>query len=221
MKHLRLLVFSLAIVALLSGAIATPSHASSREDRATAKLPFVIADIALAQTNYTFCAEEGQRCNFSGTKDVFYGANGKNTYKYSVTGGIDCNNQTFGGDPNPGVQKRCYIKDSIGTTYLNPAKGYWTKAQGAVYKYASTCFAFGGTADTICDVYEIHLGWNYIDAKGNKQVGWAKDANGKVVKIPFRDYKVINTPSQRSEISILAEPQYPWWINYPSTPPTP
>jgi spore coat protein U-like protein len=60
---------------------------------------------------YTFCANENQRCNFSGTKDVAYGANGRFNYRYGVTGGIDCNNGTFG-DPFPGVVKACYIKDS-------------------------------------------------------------------------------------------------------------
>lgn len=60
---------------------------------------------------YTFCANENQRCNFSGTKDVAYGANGSFNYKYNITGGIDCNNGTFG-DPISGVGKACYTKDS-------------------------------------------------------------------------------------------------------------
>ena len=64
-------------------------------------------------TGYTLCAGENQRCGFSGTKDVAYGANGKFNYKYGVTGGIDCNNRTFG-DPIPGVVKSCYTKDGGG-----------------------------------------------------------------------------------------------------------
>jgi|GEM_PF-3264269 len=63
---------------------------------------------------YTFCANENQRCNFSGTKDVAYGANGSFNYKYNISGGIDCNNGTFG-DPIPGVGKACYTKDSTPT----------------------------------------------------------------------------------------------------------
>ncbi|MEM4204837.1 MAG: hypothetical protein QXS54_12280, partial [Candidatus Methanomethylicaceae archaeon] len=62
---------------------------------------------------YTLCANENQRCNFSGTKDVAYGANGRFNYRYGVTSGIDCNNNVFG-DPIPGVVKACYIKDSSG-----------------------------------------------------------------------------------------------------------
>jgi spore coat protein U-like protein len=64
-------------------------------------------------SGYTFCANENQRCSFSGTKDVAYGANGRFNYKYGVTGGIDCNNGTFG-DPISGVVKACYTKDSSG-----------------------------------------------------------------------------------------------------------
>jgi len=63
---------------------------------------------------YTFCANENQRCNFSGTKDVAYGANGSFNYKYNISGGIDCNNGTFG-DPISGVGKACYTKDSTPT----------------------------------------------------------------------------------------------------------
>ncbi len=58
---------------------------------------------------YTYCADEGGRCNFNGTADVAYGANGKFNYKYSVSNGIDCNNTVFG-DPIPGTRKACYYK---------------------------------------------------------------------------------------------------------------
>jgi spore coat protein U-like protein len=58
---------------------------------------------------YSFCAREDQRCSFSGTRDVAYGANGKFKYKYGVTGGIDCHNNVFG-DPIYNVKKSCFIK---------------------------------------------------------------------------------------------------------------
>ena len=60
---------------------------------------------------YTFCANEGERCSFSGTKDVAYGANGHYTVRHGVRGGIDCNNSVFG-DPSPGVFKACYVKET-------------------------------------------------------------------------------------------------------------
>lgn len=60
---------------------------------------------------YAFCANENQRCNFSGVKDVAYGTGGKYAYRLAVSSGIDCNNATFG-DPNYGVVKGCFIKDT-------------------------------------------------------------------------------------------------------------
>jgi hypothetical protein len=65
----------------------------------------------LGPAGYTFCANEGQRCAFSGTQDVAYGANNHFNYKYSLTGGVDCNNSVFG-DPVWGVSKACFIKPS-------------------------------------------------------------------------------------------------------------
>ena len=62
-------------------------------------------------SGYTFCALENQRCSFSGTKDVAYGLNNFFNYKYKVVDGIDCNNSIFG-DPNYGVAKACYTKDT-------------------------------------------------------------------------------------------------------------
>lgn len=58
---------------------------------------------------HTFCAREDERCNFNGTADVAYGANGRFTFRSGVQNGVDCNNRIFG-DPVPGVRKACYIK---------------------------------------------------------------------------------------------------------------
>jgi len=70
----------------------------------------IVVNGGVVPSGYTFCSKEGQRCSFSGTKDVAYGANGKFYYKYGVANGIDCNNAVFG-DPIYGVAKACYIKD--------------------------------------------------------------------------------------------------------------
>ena len=64
-----------------------------------------------APPGYYFCSEEDQRCNFTGTKDVAYGANGAFFFRNGINNGIDCNNGTFG-DPISGVRKACYIKDA-------------------------------------------------------------------------------------------------------------
>jgi len=69
---------------------------------------------------YTFCANEGQRCSFSGTANVAYGASLKYYYRNDVSGGIDCNNSTFGGDPVYGTAKSCYYH--TGT----PPSGTWS-----------------------------------------------------------------------------------------------
>ncbi|GIW91560.1 MAG: hypothetical protein KatS3mg109_1992 [Pirellulaceae bacterium] len=62
-------------------------------------------------SGYTFCAWENERCSFSGTADVAYGANGQFVYRQGVSGGIDCNNGVFG-DPIYGVRKACYVRQS-------------------------------------------------------------------------------------------------------------
>lgn len=74
---------------------------------------FIISTILLfGVTNasaWTFCAKEGEKCNFSGTKQVRYGENGKFVYKI-IKNGTNCTNQVFG-DPIYGTVKQCYTKD--------------------------------------------------------------------------------------------------------------
>lgn len=55
---------------------------------------------------FVYCAGESQSCNFSGTKDVVYGAAGR-FYLQRANGQITCSNNVFG-EPNRGVVKRCY-----------------------------------------------------------------------------------------------------------------
>ncbi len=57
---------------------------------------------------HEFCAREGQRCAFTGTKTIVYGAAGKFATK-QATQGIDCKNSEFG-DPAPGIAKSCYVR---------------------------------------------------------------------------------------------------------------
>src|SRR6266705_358072 len=58
---------------------------------------------------WTFCADENQQCNFSGTKRVRYGAN--DVYDYGIfTDGVLCANSTFG-DPISFVGKQCDYAD--------------------------------------------------------------------------------------------------------------
>lgn len=60
---------------------------------------------------YVQCAVEGQRCNFDGAATVVYGADGTWSPPRSFTGGVDCNNATFG-DPLLGTVKACYFNVS-------------------------------------------------------------------------------------------------------------
>lgn len=63
---------------------------------------------------WTQCAIEMQQCNFSGTKQVRYGANG--AYNYGTfTGGVLCTNSIFG-DPINGVIKHCDYADIVRAT---------------------------------------------------------------------------------------------------------
>jgi hypothetical protein len=57
-------------------------------------------------TGWTKCADQYGVCAVSGTVTVAYGASSSYNYR-TVTGSIDCNNNTFG-DPLPGSDKSCY-----------------------------------------------------------------------------------------------------------------
>ncbi len=63
---------------------------------------------------WTFCANNGQNCVFTGTKEVRYGANGvftdtaKNGLR-AFTGGTMCDTNVFN-DPIPGVAKQCQYR---------------------------------------------------------------------------------------------------------------
>jgi hypothetical protein len=56
------------------------------------------------------CARENGFCNFRGHKRVRYGAQGR-FVEGIYRNGVDCDNETFGGDPAPGVRKFCQILD--------------------------------------------------------------------------------------------------------------
>jgi lysophospholipase L1-like esterase len=59
--------------------------------------------------NYTFCANEGETCRFTETREVRFGAQGK--YSYAVaTGSLECNSQNFI-DPIRDVVKACYYSN--------------------------------------------------------------------------------------------------------------
>jgi hypothetical protein len=65
---------------------------------------------ATASGGWTFCANEPERCNFAGTKQVRYGANEIYTYG-TFHDGVVCSNAAFGSDPLSGVIKHCDYAD--------------------------------------------------------------------------------------------------------------
>lgn len=76
-----------------------------------ATLLFLCSQVSIqaqAPPDSELCAREGERCEFTGTREVKYGAQGK-YYSKTLTGGATCNVETFGGDPTPNVLKRCYL----------------------------------------------------------------------------------------------------------------
>ena len=60
--------------------------------------------------SWTFCANQGELCSFTGTQNVRYGANGVYFFK-TLTNGTMCSSSVFG-NPLPGVGKQCYIQGS-------------------------------------------------------------------------------------------------------------
>jgi galactose oxidase len=88
-----------------------------------------------AETAWTRCANEDQVCQFSGTRQVRYGANGSYAFK-TATGTIDCTNAVFG-DPAYGLDKFC---DYSQTNVPPPTGGEWVRCAAE----DETCY-FPGT----------------------------------------------------------------------------
>jgi len=66
------------------------------------------------EAGWTFCGTEDQRCSFTGTRRVRYGANG--TYNYGTyTDGVNCSYLIFG-DPLVGTYKQCSYGEAITPT---------------------------------------------------------------------------------------------------------
>lgn len=57
---------------------------------------------------YVFASNEKGTVIVTGKVNIAYGANGSYRYLYNQTENVDCNNDSFGGDPIKGVVKKCY-----------------------------------------------------------------------------------------------------------------
>jgi hypothetical protein len=63
----------------------------------------------MAESGWHFCAHENGPCNFGGTAEVRYGAEGRYAYRI-VTNGVNCSNAELG-DPAPGLLKNCFFRE--------------------------------------------------------------------------------------------------------------
>lgn len=84
------------------------------------------------------CASENNPCNFTGVREVWYGANSGGTNKWAVapaSNGVSCANSVFG-DPWPNVGKACYVVAynkgtwaPTGSTGLNSDGFFYSRVQ--------------------------------------------------------------------------------------------
>jgi hypothetical protein len=63
---------------------------------------------------FTPCGKEGERCQFTGVREVMYGA-GNQWATRGASNGIDCSVRVFG-DPAPNVHKQCYVSTTSSGT---------------------------------------------------------------------------------------------------------
>ncbi len=65
--------------------------------------------------SWVYCADEGQFCSFTGTRQVRYGTSQYNLFSYAtLTGGTSCGASVFG-DPAVGSLKQCWYDNSAPT----------------------------------------------------------------------------------------------------------
>ncbi len=158
---------------------------------------------------YTFCAKQGERCRFLGMKDVAYGAYETNIpnrgffiYKYGISGGIDCNDGTFGEDPLYGA-KACYTKDSRDHR-VDPVgpPGYTLCA-----RYGQRC-QFRGTADVAYGA-DGKFSYRRISNGIDCQEGWPFAFKEPAPNVAFSDHacyvkllNVVPTPATPESPSV-------------------
>jgi hypothetical protein len=88
------------------------------EDVDTDRIPlhYIVLDIVNDEPNlpegFTYSCDENQLVTVNATMDIAYGADGKFNYLYNVSSNLTCSDENFG-DPNPGADKKCYIRVKI------------------------------------------------------------------------------------------------------------
>jgi len=70
---------------------------------------YKVLDVQNAPDGYTFCQyADGGTCAFDGEANVAFGSDGLFVFG-TFTGGVDCAVASFGSDPNPGGDNRCFV----------------------------------------------------------------------------------------------------------------
>lgn len=98
---------------------------------------------APSPSTWTFCANEGALCSYTGTRSVRYGAGTRWTTRNiaASNGGVRCTNTVFG-DPAPGTVKRCELGSTSGGTTQQPPVISGTPATsvavGSTYRFQPT-----------------------------------------------------------------------------------
>lgn len=97
--------------------------------------------------SWVWCAPEGGRCSYSGSREIRYGTATQNVVRV-VNGGATCSNATFG-DPAPGVSKQCWYSSDIVTSGSTTTTATTTSTSSSTSWTAcawegSTC-SFSGT----------------------------------------------------------------------------
>ena len=144
---------------------------------------------------WTFCSRERSRCDFSGAKQVAYGA--RNNWVYQAhSGGVLCGNRVFG-DPARGIGKACWIRDAPSGTSEggdipecanNRCPAGWVQCavekQGTSYCDFSgrTTVAFGEGNDWTYETHENGVacntgGFSTDPARGRRKTCWRWTGN--------------------------------------------
>ncbi len=183
-------------------------------------------------SGYTYCADENQYCRFSDTEDVAYGANGSFYYHSAVTGGIDCDNGTFG-DPAYGTAKACYTRQSsssnnnsnsgnlLATCSLNPWLYYFYKdptnhAQLLDPWSSSTTLGVVNEALGVVGIaLQIHDG--IIDPISDTATAEIWDSNGYTSGYFLRIVTVSNGQRTEGAFIGMSADQYNQFQSYPCT----
>jgi hypothetical protein len=98
---------------------------------------------------------ENGYCSFTGTANVSYGVSGGNYLYGSFTNGANCVSSTFGGDPDPMIQKSCSVcKAPTPTATLTLTGWVYTNSPGPVAAYTAMPFAlnWSSTNATSCTI---------------------------------------------------------------------